>query len=97
MTHPGGALLQRDVQHEVEVLAHVVGAVDPADADHLEDGDPQDGHAASVVVHDLENVGTCVGNTRQRQKEAARAKKEGTHWLVSLQRRDLEIGQHVKV
>ena len=33
-------LLQGDVQHKVEILAHVIGSVDPANTDHLEDGNP---------------------------------------------------------
>ena len=52
----GGDPLQGYVQHEIEVLPDVVGTVDPADADHLKDGDPKNGHAAAIIVHDLENI-----------------------------------------
>ena len=52
----GGDPLEGDVQHEVEVLADVVGAVEPADAHHLKDGDPENRHSAAILVHDLENI-----------------------------------------
>ena len=57
MVHHGGAVLQRDIQHEVEILVQLVPTVEPSDADHLEDCNPQYRHASAIVVHDLENIG----------------------------------------
>ena len=55
--HHGAAVLQRDVQHEIEILVQLVCAVEPSDADHLKDCNPQYRHPSAIVVHDLENIG----------------------------------------
>ena len=49
----GGDPLEGDVQHEVEVLADVVGAVDPADADHLKNGEKKNYYSfeSIYIVH----------------------------------------------
>ena len=41
VTDLGTDLVGVDIQHEVEVLADIVGPVDPADANHFENGNPQ--------------------------------------------------------
>ena len=41
VTDLGTDLVGVDVKHEVEVLADIVGSVDPADANHFENGNPQ--------------------------------------------------------
>ena len=40
MGHHGPAILQGDIQHEIEILVHLVCTVEPSDADHLEDCNP---------------------------------------------------------
>ena len=40
MGHHGAEILQRDIQHEIEILVQLVCTVEPSDADHLEDCNP---------------------------------------------------------
>ena len=77
--HPGvGA------QHEINICCKVLDAVDPHDEHDLEDGDPQDRHAAAVVIHYLEHVEAGGGDAGQGQEEAADAQQEDQQGLVLL-------------
>ena len=54
----------------VDVVVDLVGSVDPADGDGLEEGAPEERHSAGTVeVHELEEVHPAVGDLRDAQHE----------------------------
>ena len=74
-------------QHELDVLADVLEAIDPHETDKFPNADECDGEACAVSVHQVEDVLAAVGGAGQPQQETREAGEKRDLDLVELKKK----------